>query len=90
MTMVQWYTPSPREVLVGHHFLSYPEEEKNRGLRLELVQQHMQRQWWPNTVFTSFTFGPAFPVGPLGPLSPRGPLRKSHSKLKITEEVSQI
>lgn len=38
---IGWYIPSPREDLVGHHFLSYPEEKKE-GVKVELVQQYMQ------------------------------------------------
>lgn len=28
---VQWYLPSPREVLAGHRFLSYPNEKNQDG-----------------------------------------------------------
>lgn len=33
---VQWYLPSPREVLVGHRFLSYPNKKKKHKKTLKV------------------------------------------------------
>lgn len=71
---VQWYLPSPREVLVGHHFLSYPNGKKKPKKFRHQHYFHVGKRKWNKTP----TLGPAFPVGPLGPLSPRGPWKQIH------------